>query len=230
MKKTYRIVIADDEALAAMDLREMLEEEGHEVVGIGKDGVEALDLTKKYKPDLVILDVQMPRLDGIQAAQMIAHNNWAPVVLLTAFGDEEVIERAKKSFVFGYVMKPVNEKVLFPTIEIAVSQFEHRKEMVGHVHAVEQELAARKIVDRAKGLLMSFYGISEEEAHRRMQLTSMKRGIPYPRWRRRSSRRLWPGKTGNHGKTEAGGCLLFLWNDGPFSGEAKEFLQNTEKV
>lgn len=128
MKKTYRIVIADDEALAAMDLREMLEEEGHEVVGIGKDGVEALDLTKKYKPDLVILDVQMPRLDGIQAAQMIAHNNWAPVVLLTAFGDEEVIERAKKSFVFGYVMKPVNEKVLFPTIEIAVSQFEHRKE------------------------------------------------------------------------------------------------------
>lgn len=178
MKKTYRIVIADDETLAAMDLREMLEEEGHEVVGIGKDGVEALDLTKKYKPDLVILDVQMPRLDGIQAAQMIAHNNWAPVVLLTAFGDEEVIERAKKSFVFGYVMKPVNEKVLFPTIEIAVSQFEHRKEMVGHVHAVEQELAARKIVDRAKGLLMSFYGISEEEAHRRMQLTSMKRGIP----------------------------------------------------
>lgn len=178
MKKSYRIVIADDEALAAMDLREMLEEEGHEVVGIGKDGVEALDLTKKYKPDLVILDVQMPRLDGIQAAQMIAHNNWAPVVLLTAFGDEEVIERAKKSFVFGYVMKPVNEKVLFPTIEIAVRQFEHRKEMVGHVHAVEQELAARKIVDRAKGLLMSFYGISEEEAHRRMQLTSMKRGIP----------------------------------------------------
>ncbi len=178
MKQKYRIVIADDEALTAMDLREMLEEEGHEVVGIGTDGVEALELTKKYQPDLVILDVKMPRLDGIQAAQMISHNNWAPVVLLTAFGDEEVIERAKKSFVFGYVMKPVNEKVLFPTIEIAVGQFEHRKEMLTHVHDVEQELAARKIVDRAKGLLMSYYQISEEEAHRRMQLTSMKRGIP----------------------------------------------------
>lgn len=178
MKQPYRIVIADDEALSAMDLREMLEEEGHEVVGVGSDGVEALDLTKRLHPDLVILDVKMPRLDGIQAAQMIAHNNWAPVVLLTAFGDEDMIEKAKKSFVFGYVMKPVNEKVLFPTIEIAVGQFQHRKEMIGHVQEVEQELAARKIVDRAKGLLMSYYQISEEEAHRRMQLASMKRGIP----------------------------------------------------
>lgn len=178
MKQRYRIVIADDEALSAMDLREMLEEEGHEVVGIGGDGVEALELTKKFHPDLVILDVKMPRLDGIQAAQMISHNNWAPVVLLTAYGDEEVIERAKKSFVFGYVMKPVNERVLFPTMEIAVGQFAHRKEMLTHVNDVEQELAARKIVDRAKGLLMSYYHISEEEAHRRMQLTSMKRGIP----------------------------------------------------
>ena len=119
----------------------------------------------------------MPRLDGIQAAQMIAHSGLAPVVLLTAFGDEEMVERAKKSFVFGYVMKPVSERVLFPTIEIAVSQFERRKEMIGHVQDVEQELAARKIVDRAKGLLIKYYGISEEEAHRRMQVTSMKRGI-----------------------------------------------------
>lgn len=177
MKKKYRIVIADDEALSLMDLKEMLEEEGHEVTGMGADGVEALELTKKLRPDLVILDVKMPRLDGIQAAQMIAHSGLAPVVLLTAFGDEEMVERAKKSFVFGYVMKPVSERVLFPTIEIAVSQFERRKEMIGHVQDVEQELAARKIVDRAKGLLMKYYGISEEEAHRRMQVTSMKRGI-----------------------------------------------------
>lgn len=177
MKKKYRIVIADDEALSLMDLKEMLEEEDHEVAGMGADGVEALELTKKLRPDLVILDVKMPRLDGIQAAQMIAHSGLAPVVLLTAFGDEEMVERAKKSFVFGYVMKPVSERVLFPTIEIAVSQFERRKEMIGHVQDVEQELAARKIVDRAKGLLMKYYGISEEEAHRRMQVTSMKRGI-----------------------------------------------------
>lgn len=177
MKKPYRIVIADDEALICMDLREMLEEEGHEVAGIASDGVEALELTRKLRPDLVIMDVKMPRLDGIQAAKMIAHDNLAPVVLLTAFGDEDMIERAKKSFVFGYVMKPVDEKFLFPTIEIAVSQFAHKREIISHVHDVEQELAARKIIDRAKGLLMSYYGISEEEAHRKMQVTSMKRGI-----------------------------------------------------
>lgn len=177
MKQSYRIVIADDEALICMDLKEMLEEAGHEVVGIGSDGVEALELTKKLRPDLVILDVKMPRLDGIQAAKMIAHDSLAPVVLLTAFGDEDMVEKAKKSFVFGYVMKPVDEKVLFPTIEIAVGQFQHKKEMIIHVHEVEQELATRKIVDRAKGLLMDYYNISEEEAHRKMQLTSMKRGL-----------------------------------------------------
>lgn len=178
MKTSYRIVIADDESLICMDLREMLEEEGHEVVGIGSDGVEALELVKEKKPDLVILDVKMPRLDGIQAAKMIAHDNLAPVILLTAFGDREMVERARDSFVFGYVMKPVDEKSLFPAIEIAVGQFSHRREIVSHVREVEQELAARKIIDRAKGLLMSYYGISEEEAHRRMQLTSMKRGLP----------------------------------------------------
>ena len=176
--KPYRIVIADDESLICMDLKEMLEEAGHEVVGIGGDGVEALDLVREKKPDLVILDVQMPRLDGIAAAKMIAHDNLAPVVLLTAFGDEDMIERAKNSFVFGYVMKPVSERVLFPAIEMAVGQFAHKKEIVTHAREVEKELAGRKIIDRAKSLLMSYYGISEEEAHRKMQLTSMKRGFP----------------------------------------------------
>lgn len=177
MAEKYRIVIADDEALICMDLREMLEEAGHEVVGIGSDGVEALDLVKEKKPDLVILDVKMPRLDGIQAARMIAHDNLAPVVLLTAFGDEDMIEKAKKSMVFGYVMKPVEEKTLFPAIQIAVSQYRQKKDMVDRVKNMERELVARKIVDRAKGLLMDYYHITEEDAYRRMQQTSMKRGI-----------------------------------------------------
>ena len=177
MAEKYRIVIADDEALICMDLREMLEEAGHEVLGIGSDGVEALDLVKEKKPDLVILDVKMPRLDGIQAARMIAHDNLAPVVLLTAFGDEDMIEKAKKSMVFGYVMKPVEEKTLFPAIQIAVSQYRQKKDMVDRVKNMERELAARKIVDRAKGLLMDYYHITEEDAYRRMQQTSMKRGI-----------------------------------------------------
>lgn len=177
MAEKYRIVIADDEALICMDLREMLEEAGHEVVGIGSDGVEALNLVKEKKPDLVILDVKMPRLDGIQAARMIAHDNLAPVVLLTAFGDEDMIEKAKKSMVFGYVMKPVEEKTLFPAIQIAVSQYRQKRDMVDRVKNMERELAARKIVDRAKGLLMDYYHITEEDAYRRMQQTSMKRGI-----------------------------------------------------
>ena len=177
MSEKYRIVIADDEALICMDLREMLEEAGHEVVGIGSDGVVALNLVKEKKPDLAILDVKMPRLDGIQAARMIAHDNLAPVVLLTAFGDEDMIEKAKKSMVFGYVMKPVEEKTLFPAIQIAVSQYRQKKDMVDRVKNMERELAARKIVDRAKGLLMDYYHITEEDAYRRMQQTSMKRGI-----------------------------------------------------
>ena len=177
MSEKYRIVIADDEALISMDLREMLEEAGHEVVGIGSDGVAALNLVKEKKPDLAILDVKMPRLDGIQAARMIAHDNLAPVVLLTAFGDEDMIEKAKKSMVFGYVMKPVEEKTLFPAIQIAVSQYRQKKDMVDRVKNMERELAARKIVDRAKGLLMDYYHITEEDAYRRMQQTSMKRGI-----------------------------------------------------
>lgn len=178
MAEKYRIVIADDEALICMDLREMLEEAGHEVVGVGSDGVEALDLVKEKKPDLVILDVKIPRLDGLQAAKMIAHDNLAPVVLLTAFGDEDMIEKAKKSMVFGYVMKPVEERTLFPAIQIAVSQYRQKRDMVDRVKDMERELAARKIVDRAKGLLMDYYHITEQDAYRRMQQTSMKRGLP----------------------------------------------------
>lgn len=178
MAEKYRIVIADDEALICMDLREMLEEAGHTVVGIGSDGVEALEQVKEKKPDLVIMDVKMPRLDGIQAAKMIAHDSLAPVVLLTAFGDEDIIEKAKKSMVFGYVMKPVEEKTLFPAIQIAVGQFRQKKEIISRVNSMERELAARKIIDRAKGLLMDYYHISETDAYRKMQQTSMKRGIP----------------------------------------------------
>lgn len=178
MAEKYRIVIADDESLICMDLKEMLEEGGHEVTGIGSDGVEALELVTEKKPDVVILDIKMPRLDGLQAAKMIAHDNLAPVVLLTAFGDEDMIEKAKKSMVFGYVMKPVEERTLFPAIQIAVAQYRQKREMADRVKGMERELAERKLIDRAKGLLMDYYHISEDDAYRRMQQTSMKRGLP----------------------------------------------------
>ena len=178
MMEQYRIVIADDEVLSSMDLREMLEEAGHEVVGVGVDGVEALELVEKWKPDVAVLDVKMPRLDGLQAAKIIAHNQWAPVVLLTAFGDENIIKKAGESMVFGYVMKPVEEKNLFPALTIAVSQFKKRIEIVQHVRQMEADIAEKKIMSRAKGLLMDCYGITENEAHRRIQVISMKRSMP----------------------------------------------------
>ena len=177
MMEQYRIVIADDEVLSSMDLREMLEEAGHEVVGVGVDGVEALELVEKWKPDVAVLDVKMPRLDGLQAAKIIAHNQWAPVVLLTAFGDENIIKKAGESMVFGYVMKPVEEKNLFPALTIAVSQFKKRIEIVQHVRQMETDIAEKKIMSRAKGLLMDCYGITENEAHRRIQVISMKRSM-----------------------------------------------------
>ena len=177
MMEQYRIVIADDEVLSSMDLREVLEEAGHEVVGVGVDGVEALELVEKWKPDVAVLDVKMPRLDGLQAAKIIAHNQWAPVVLLTAFGDENIIKKAGESMVFGYVMKPVEEKNLFPALTIAVSQFKKRIEIVQHVRQMEADIAEKKIMSRAKGLLMDCYGITENEAHRRIQVISMKRSM-----------------------------------------------------
>ena len=177
MMEQYRIVIADDEVLSSMDLREMLEEAGHEVVGVGVDGVEALELVEKWKPDVAVLDVKMPRLDGLQAAKIIAHNQWAPVVLLTAFGDENIIKKAGESMVFGYVMKPIEEKNLFPALTIAVSQFKKRIEIVQHVRQMEAAIAEKKIMSRAKGLLMDCYGITENEAHRRIQVISMKRSM-----------------------------------------------------
>ena len=160
-----------------MDLKEILEEAGHEVVGICADGVRALELVKEEKPDLVILDVQMPKLDGLQAAKLIAHDALAPVVLLTAYGDAETVEKAKRSHVFGYVMKPVEERNLFPALQIAVSQYRSRHEMAHRVKEMERELASRKIINRAKGLLMDYYHISDEEAYHKMQQTSMRRGI-----------------------------------------------------
>ena len=172
----YTIVIADDEALARMDLKEMLEEAGHKVVGQASDGVEAWELVKEKSPDLAILDIKMPKMDGLQAAKLIAHDGLAPVLLLTAFGDEEIIEKAKNSMVFGYVIKPVEEKVLFPAIEIAVSQYKKTCEMVNRVKNMEKEIEEKQIINRAKALLMKFYKVTEDQAHTQLQKVSMKRG------------------------------------------------------
>lgn len=172
----YTIVIADDEALARMDLKEMLEEAGHKVIGQASNGVEAWELVKEKMPDLAILDIKMPKMDGLQAAKLIAHDSLAPVLLLTAFGDEEIIEKAKNSMVFGYVIKPVEEKVLFPAIEIAVSQYRKKREIIERIKNMEKEIEEKQIINRAKALLMKFYKVTENQAHTQLQKVSMKRG------------------------------------------------------
>lgn len=173
-----RIVIADNEAIIRMDLRELLEEAGHTVVGEGINGLKAVELAKKHKPDLVILDVKMPQMDGITAAKIISDEKIAPVLLLTAFSQPEIVERAKDSGVLAYLVKPVQETNLFPAIEIALSRWQEMQELEDELFKVKGSLENRKILDRAKGILMDAYNITESEAFRRIQKYSMAKRKP----------------------------------------------------
>lgn len=173
----YRVVIGDDESIIRMDLAEMLEDAGHQVVGEAADGVEALALVRRENPDIVILDIKMPRLDGIHAARMIAHEQLAPVLLLTAYSQKDIIDKATDSGVLGYLVKPVSPTNLFPAIEVAIAQFKRQQEMNKQLDQMNEEIETRKGVERAKGLLMELYHIPEEEAYRRLQQYSMKKRI-----------------------------------------------------
>lgn len=168
-----KIVIADNESIIRMDLRELLEEAGHEIVGEAVDGRRAVELTRKYRPDLVIMDIKMPEMDGIAAAKIIAQEKLAPVLLLTAFSQPEIVERAKDSGVLAYLVKPVRESNLFPAMEIALSRFQEMQALESELDNVKNSLEMRKILDRAKGILMDAYNLSEAEAYRRIQQYSM---------------------------------------------------------
>ena len=174
----YRIVIGDDESIIRMDLCEMLEDAGHTVVGEAADGLEALELVRKEKPDIVLLDIKMPRLDGIHAARMIGHEGLAPVLLLTAYSQDDMVDKAKDSGVLGYLVKPVSPVNLFPAIEIAIAQFARQREAARQLEEMNDRIETRKAVDRAKGCLMDLYHISEDEAYRRLQQYSMKNRKP----------------------------------------------------
>ncbi|MCO5967339.1 ANTAR domain-containing response regulator [Actinoallomurus soli] len=172
-----RVVIAEDEALIRLDLKEMLEEEGYEVVGEAGDGETAVRLTTELVPDLTILDVKMPVLDGISAAERIAGERIAPVVILTAFSQRELVERAREAGAMAYLVKPFTKADLVPAIEMAVSRFQEIKSLEAEVTSLEERLETRKLVDRAKGLLQSAHGWSEPEAFRWIQKTSMDRRL-----------------------------------------------------
>ena len=170
---SLRILIADNESIIRMDLKELLEEAGHEVIGEAADGLKAVELTRKLKPDLVIMDIKMPEMDGIAAAKLISNEKLAPVLLLTAYSQKEIVEKAKDSGVLAYLVKPVKESNLFPAIEIALSRFKEYMEIEQELLDLRNSLETRKILDRAKGLLMDAYNLSEQEAFRRIQQYSM---------------------------------------------------------
>ncbi len=168
-----RVVIADDESIIRLDLKTLLEEMGHTVVGEAADGQKALELARSLKPDVVIMDIKMPVMDGLDAAKIISDEKIAPVVLLTAYSQKDLIERAKGAGVFGYLVKPFQESDLLPAIEIAIARYLEAQDLESTVGDLEQKLETRKIVDRAKGILMDKYKMDEADAFRRIQQQSM---------------------------------------------------------
>jgi response regulator NasT len=173
--KALRVLIAEDEALIRLDLAEMLKEEGYEVVGQAADGQEAVELAESLKPDLVIMDVKMPRRDGIDAASEIASKRIAAIVVLTAFSQRELVERAREAGAMAYLVKPFSATDLVPAIEVAVSRFSEITELEREVASLSDRLETRKLVERAKGLLQSKQGMTEPEAFRWIQRAAMDR-------------------------------------------------------
>jgi len=168
-----RVVVAEDEVLIRMDLAEMLTDEGYDVVGQAGDGATAVALAEEHRPDLVILDVKMPVLDGIAAAEQIAGQRIAPVVILTAFSQRELVERARDAGAMAYLVKPFTQADLVPAIEMAVSRFSELAQLEAEVADLTERLETRKAVERAKSLLMEQLRLSEPEAFRWIQKTAM---------------------------------------------------------
>jgi AmiR/NasT family two-component response regulator len=168
-----RIIVAEDDSVIRMDLKEELQRQGYLVVGDAGDGQSAVNLARELRPDLVVMDIRMPEMDGISAAEILTREKLAPVVLLTAYSDQELIDRARNAGVVHYVTKPWRASDLRPAIEIALSRFHEFRAMETKVRDLEDHLATRKVVEKAKGVLMEKHGITEQEAFRRIQKASM---------------------------------------------------------
>jgi len=173
---TYRILIADDEPLIRTDLRESLEELGYRVVAEARDGREALELIEQTRPDIAILDIKMPHVDGIAIAESVASR--LPVILLTAYSDKNLINGAREAGVMAYLTKPFRQKDLSPAIELAVSHFLEQSSLSERVSELRDQLESRKLIEKAKGLLMDVEGLTEKEAYRHIQQMSMKKNKP----------------------------------------------------
>jgi AmiR/NasT family two-component response regulator len=170
-----RVLVAEDEALIRLDLIEMLSEEGYVVVGEAADGQQAVEQAEALRPDLVIMDVKMPKMDGIEAASIIAERRIAPVVILTAFSQRDLVERARDAGAMAYLVKPFGRRDLMPALELAVSRFRELVALESEVAGLTDRLETRKAVERAKGLLMARHGLTEPEAFRWIQRSAMDR-------------------------------------------------------
>jgi two-component system, response regulator PdtaR len=168
-----RVIIADDESVIRADLREMLTTLGYLVVGEVGDGLSAVNLARELKPDVVIMDIKMPNMDGIDAAKILTQEKIAPVLLLTAYSQRDLVDRAREAGVVGYLVKPFREQEIAPAIDIALARFQEFRELEKQVGDLKETLETRKIVDRAKGLLMDQQGLTEAEAFRKIQKMSM---------------------------------------------------------
>ena len=173
-----RVVLAEDEALIRLDLKEMLEEEGYEVVAEAGDGESAVRLAKEHRPDLVVLDIKMPGLDGLTAAQRISEEHLGPVLILTAFSQKDLVERAAQARAMGYLVKPFQKEDLIPAIELAMARYSEMVALETEVGDLSERLETRKLVDRAKGALMDRYHMQEADAFRFLQKTAMDRRLP----------------------------------------------------
>lgn len=177
MLQKLNILLADDEALIRLDLREMLSDAGHKIVGEAADGQQAVRLARELRPDFIIMDVKMPIMDGLEAAAIIGEENIAPVLLLTAYSQKDIVEKATKAGVIAYLVKPVREEQLFPAMEVAASRFAELQQLNQELLDLKDSLETRKLVDRAKGILMTAHHITEQEAYRKMQQYSMAKRI-----------------------------------------------------
>ncbi|MEB3198342.1 MAG: response regulator [Candidatus Sericytochromatia bacterium] len=175
MSKRLRILIADDESIIRLDMKEMLEERGHEVVGEAVDGRVAVELAAKLEPDLIVMDVKMPHMDGLEAVKAINEpgKRRIPVIMVTAYSAPELVEQAVELGVFAYLVKPIKEADIMPTIEVAMSRAEEMQALSDEIANLKDVLETRKLVEKAKGILIDTYGITEAEAFRRIQKLSM---------------------------------------------------------
>ncbi len=177
-KKKLRILLVDDESIIRLDLREMLKEQGHEIVGEGSNGQEAVELAEKLNPDLIVMDIKMPVMDGLEAVKHINAERTIPVIMLTAYSQPELVQQATELGVYGYLVKPIKEADILPTIEVALARANELHALQKEVGDLKETIETRKLVEKAKGILMENYGLTEAAAFRKIQKLSMDRRKP----------------------------------------------------